>query len=172
MLNKQRELTAKRYHAGCKYRGYSRAKRPASLLFWTNKQAGIRRERGCGGIPLGPCPIKLSQGAFRGNPPVSLIPPISLLEGFPVSFPPKSQKHLRGFVRLPRHACARLEPMTRQQNFARERAHAIPKHSANPNEIDKRSQQTKVQNSSKPSTYEPRTHINQHQAQHINRTPI
>ena len=27
--------------------------------------------------------IKLSQGAFRGNPPVSLIPPVSLLVGFP-----------------------------------------------------------------------------------------
>ena len=27
--------------------------------------------------------IKLSQGAFRGNPPVSLVPPVSLLDGFP-----------------------------------------------------------------------------------------
>ena len=27
--------------------------------------------------------IKLSQGAFRGNPPVSLVPPVSLLVGFP-----------------------------------------------------------------------------------------
>ena len=49
---------------------------------WTNEQAGIRRELGYGGIPLAPCPIKLSQGAFRGNPPVSLVPPVSLLAGF------------------------------------------------------------------------------------------
>ena len=27
--------------------------------------------------------IKLSQGAFRGNPPVSLVPPVFLLVGFP-----------------------------------------------------------------------------------------
>ena len=30
--------------------------------------------------------IKLSQGAFRENPPVSLVPPVSLLVGFPESF--------------------------------------------------------------------------------------
>ena len=33
--------------------------------------------------------IKLSQGAFRGNPPVSLVPPVSLLVGFPESHPKK-----------------------------------------------------------------------------------
>ena len=27
--------------------------------------------------------IKLSQGAFRENPPVSLVPPVSVLVGFP-----------------------------------------------------------------------------------------
>ena len=27
--------------------------------------------------------IKLIQGAFRGNPPISLVPPVSLLVGFP-----------------------------------------------------------------------------------------
>ena len=27
--------------------------------------------------------IKLDQGAFGGNPPVSLVPPVSLLVGFP-----------------------------------------------------------------------------------------
>ena len=37
-----------------------------------------------GGFQLGAIShIKLSQGAFRGNPPVSLVPPVSLLVGFP-----------------------------------------------------------------------------------------
>ena len=31
--------------------------------------------------------IKLSQGAFRGNAPVSLVPFVSLLVGFPDSTP-------------------------------------------------------------------------------------
>ena len=49
-----------------------------------NEQAGIRRERGYGGDSLNAIShIKLSQGAFRGNPPVSLVPPVSLLVGFP-----------------------------------------------------------------------------------------
>ena len=53
----------------------------------TNKQAGLWRERGYGGIPLAPLRaishLKLSQSAFRGNPPVSLVPFVSLLVGFP-----------------------------------------------------------------------------------------
>ena len=50
----------------------------ASLTYWSNQQAGIRRDS-LGAISH----IKLSQGAFRGNPPVSLVPPVSLLIGFP-----------------------------------------------------------------------------------------
>ena len=36
-----------------------------------------------GGFPWRISQIKLSQGAFEGNPPVSLVPPVSLLVGFP-----------------------------------------------------------------------------------------
>ena len=39
--------------------------------------------------------IKLSQGAFRGNPPVSLVPPVSLLAGFP-GFLREARKELPG----------------------------------------------------------------------------
>ena len=47
---------------------------------WTNEQAGIRGS----GDTLGAIShIKLSQGAFNGNPRVSLVPPVSLLVGFP-----------------------------------------------------------------------------------------
>ena len=56
--------------------------RPSRMKIWANKQAGIQSERGHGWIPLAPFPIS-SQGAFRGNPPVFLVPPVSLLVGFP-----------------------------------------------------------------------------------------
>ena len=36
-----------------------------------------------GGFPGAISHITLSQGAFRGNPPASLVPPVSLLVGFP-----------------------------------------------------------------------------------------
>ena len=36
-----------------------------------------------GGFPWRHSHIKLNQGAFRGNPPVSLVTPVSLLVGFP-----------------------------------------------------------------------------------------
>ena len=57
---------------------------PEAPFTWTNEQAGIRRGAGMWGDSLGAnSHIKLSQGARRGNPPISLIPPVSLLVGFP-----------------------------------------------------------------------------------------
>ena len=55
------------------------------FLIWTNKQAGITEGAGIWGDSLGAIShiIKLSQDAFRGNPPVSFVPPVSLLVGFP-----------------------------------------------------------------------------------------
>ena len=52
------------------------------LIGQTNRR-GYGGSGDMGGIPLGPFPIKLSQGVFRGNPPVSLVSPVSLLVGFP-----------------------------------------------------------------------------------------
>ena len=39
--------------------------------------------------------IKLSQGAFTGNPPVSLVPPVSLLVGFPALAYATINKHVK-----------------------------------------------------------------------------
>ena len=51
---------------------------------WTNEHAGIRERVPIWGDSLGAMSrIKLSQGAFREIPPVSLVPPVSLLVGFP-----------------------------------------------------------------------------------------
>ena len=62
----------------------SKTKDYLSKWNWTNEQAGIRRERGGLGDSLGAIShIKHSQGAFRGNPPVFLVPPVSLPVGFP-----------------------------------------------------------------------------------------
>ena len=51
---------------------------------WTNKQAGIWRERGSGGIPLAPFPIsnfvKVHQTGESSR--INLVPPVVLLVGF------------------------------------------------------------------------------------------
>ena len=61
---------------------------PASAMApWRTGSQIIRRKRGILGESLGAVShIKLRQGAFGGNPPnppVSLVPPVSLLVGFP-----------------------------------------------------------------------------------------
>ena len=49
----------------------------------TNKR-GYGGSRDMGGFQLGAIShIKLRQGAFRGDPPISLVPPVSLPVGFP-----------------------------------------------------------------------------------------
>ena len=48
----------------------------------TNEQAGIRRERGYGGIPLAPFPISNLVKVHFGEILPSLVPPVSLLVGF------------------------------------------------------------------------------------------
>ena len=47
------------------------------------RTSGDAEGAGIWGDSLGAISRKVCPGAFRGNPPVSLVPPVSLLVGFP-----------------------------------------------------------------------------------------
>ena len=96
--------------------------RICNLAHLDKRTSGDTKGAGIWGDSLGAIShIKLSQDAFRGNPPVFLLPPVSLLVGFPDTSLPHStprrtprrtkntgRKHLHGwrfagFWNRPRH---------------------------------------------------------------------